>query len=92
MLIAGRAIAGIGGAGLMTGNINIIAACAPVDKRPVYMGTAMGLSGVGLVLGPVSYGFSFRRLASYTIFNRYTNAVFLDIGWDFYGICIVEVV
>ena len=50
----GRAIAGLGGAGLIIGNITIIASCAPVGKRPAYMGVTMGLSSVGLVAGPVS--------------------------------------
>ncbi len=54
MLIVGRAISGVGGAGLMVGIITIIAACAPVDKRPAYFGISMGISGMGLVAGPVS--------------------------------------
>jgi len=54
MLIVGRAIAGVGGAGLFIGIITIIAACAPVDKRPTYLGTTLGLASVGMVCGPVS--------------------------------------
>jgi hypothetical protein len=34
MFIIGRAIAGSGGAGVLTGALTIIAASAPLDKRP----------------------------------------------------------
>ena len=34
MLIVGRAVAGMGGAGLMNGGITIMAACLPLEKRP----------------------------------------------------------
>ena len=34
MLIVGRAIAGMGGSGLANGALTIIAACAPLAKRP----------------------------------------------------------
>jgi len=33
MLIVGRAIAGLGGSGLMNGSLTIIAACVPLQKR-----------------------------------------------------------
>ena len=33
MLIVGRAVAGMGGAGLMNGGLTIIAACVPLEKR-----------------------------------------------------------
>jgi MFS family permease len=55
MLIVGRAVAGLGGSGLFVGLFTIIAACVPVAKRPMYLGITMGLSGIGLVAGPVSY-------------------------------------
>lgn len=34
MLIVGRAIAGIGGAGIINGAIMIISSCVPLEKRP----------------------------------------------------------
>ncbi|KZZ97690.1 efflux pump [Moelleriella libera RCEF 2490] len=34
MLIVGRAVAGFGAAGIITGSITIIASCAPLEKRP----------------------------------------------------------
>lgn len=54
MLIIGRAIAGVGGAGLLIGIISIISTSAPIDKRPMYLGSTLGLASIGLVCGPVS--------------------------------------
>lgn len=34
MLIVGRAVAGIGGAGLTNGALTIISCCVPLHKRP----------------------------------------------------------
>lgn len=56
VFIIGRAIAGAGGSGLIIGFLTIIAAAAPLDKRPLYMGLVMGLSSIGMVLGPVLGG------------------------------------
>jgi MFS family permease len=33
MFIIGRAVAGIGGSGLMNGGLSILSACAPIEKR-----------------------------------------------------------
>jgi MFS family permease len=38
MLIVGRAIAGIGGAGLMNGGFTILNSCVPIDRQPVLIG------------------------------------------------------
>ncbi|KAF3764671.1 MFS general substrate transporter [Cryphonectria parasitica EP155] len=48
MLIVGRAVAGIGAAGLINGSITIISACAPMARRPV--------NSLGLVVGPLLGG------------------------------------
>lgn len=34
MLIIGRAIAGLGAAGIINGAITIVSSCAPLEKRP----------------------------------------------------------
>lgn len=34
MLIVGRAVAGLGAAGIINGAITIISSCAPFEKRP----------------------------------------------------------
>jgi MFS family permease len=42
MLIVGRAIAGLGAAGIIVGAITIIAGCAPLERRPALLGMTMG--------------------------------------------------
>lgn len=42
MLIISRAIAGMGGAGLMNGALTIISVAVELPKRPIYMGAMMG--------------------------------------------------
>ncbi|KAJ4860086.1 major facilitator superfamily domain-containing protein [Trichoderma breve] len=41
MLIVGRAVAGMGSAGLLTGGLIIISACVPLHRRPVLVGGAL---------------------------------------------------
>ncbi|KAL9107000.1 MAG: hypothetical protein Q9227_008036 [Pyrenula ochraceoflavens] len=56
MLIVGRAIAGMGTAGVLNGTFTIIAGCVPMAKRPTLTGLVMGISNIGLVMGPVLGG------------------------------------
>ncbi|OKL64043.1 hypothetical protein UA08_00592 [Talaromyces atroroseus] len=56
MLIVGRAVAGLGGSGLLNGSYTIIAATLPVAKQPSYRGILMGLAILGLVGGPLIGG------------------------------------
>ncbi|KFY05017.1 hypothetical protein O988_00340 [Pseudogymnoascus sp. VKM F-3808] len=56
MFIVSRAIAGLGGAGLINGAITIISASIPLQKRPAYIGGIMGMSQMGVVLGPLIGG------------------------------------
>lgn len=56
MLIIGRAIAGVGGSGLLTGLLTILANSTPLQKRPKYLGGILGLASLGLVLGPLLGG------------------------------------
>ncbi|KAL5333385.1 major facilitator superfamily domain-containing protein [Aspergillus crustosus] len=56
MLIVGRAIAGMGTSGLQNGGLSIIAVSVPMAKRPAIIGIAMGVSQLGLVLGPLIGG------------------------------------
>ncbi|RDW72821.1 hypothetical protein BP6252_06728 [Coleophoma cylindrospora] len=56
MLIIGRAVSGLGGSGLITGLLSILAASAPLEQRPKYLGFMMGVASLGLVLGPVLGG------------------------------------
>jgi MFS family permease len=56
MLIAGRAVAGMGAAGLMNGGLQILANSAPLEKRPLYTGVVLGISQMGIVSGPLIGG------------------------------------
>lgn len=56
MLIAGRALAGIGGAGNMTGCFIIIAYAVRPERRAVFMGTLGVTFAVASVTGPLLGG------------------------------------
>lgn len=55
-LILGRAIAGIGGAGLLSGSILIVTQTVPLQKRPLYTGLVGAVFGVASVAGPLLGG------------------------------------
>ncbi|KAJ5958186.1 Major facilitator superfamily domain general substrate transporter [Penicillium vulpinum] len=55
-LILGRAVAGIGGAGLFSGAILIISHTVPLEKRPIYTGLVGGMYGIASVAGPLLGG------------------------------------
>jgi hypothetical protein len=52
-LIIGRAIAGVGAAGIFSGAILIIASTVPLRQRPTYMGLIGGMYGIASVAGPL---------------------------------------
>ncbi|XMA10117.1 hypothetical protein WAI453_002908 [Rhynchosporium graminicola] len=56
MFIIGRAVGGMGGAGLMNGALTIIASAAPVEKRPLLVGAIMSIAVVGQAIGPLIGG------------------------------------
>lgn len=55
-LILGRAIAGIGSAGLFSGALIILAHSVPLDKRPIYTGFIGSMYGIASVSGPLLGG------------------------------------
>ncbi|KAK1145826.1 hypothetical protein N8T08_003772 [Aspergillus melleus] len=55
-LIVGRAVAGIGAAGLYSGAILIVTQMVPLEKRPVYQGILGAMFGVASVIGPLMGG------------------------------------
>lgn len=55
-LIVGRAVAGIGAAGMMSGALLILAHSVPLEKRPVYSGLIGGMYGIASVAGPLLGG------------------------------------
>lgn len=52
-LICGRAVAGLGAAGLFSGSILIITQSVPLDKRPMYTGLVGSMFGIASVAGPL---------------------------------------
>ena len=54
--IIGRAIAGLGAAGIFSGAILIIANTVPLQKRPTYTGLIGGMYGIASVAGPLLGG------------------------------------
>lgn len=56
MFILGRAVAGIGSSGIQNGSFSIVAAAAPLERRPTLMGITMGICQLGLVSGPLIGG------------------------------------
>ncbi|KAK1754222.1 MFS general substrate transporter [Echria macrotheca] len=56
MFIVGRCVAGLGSAALLNGTLTIVAAAVPLERRPSLTGAAMGLSQLGIAVGPVLGG------------------------------------
>ncbi|OCL13154.1 MFS general substrate transporter [Glonium stellatum] len=55
-LIVGRAIAGLGAAGIFSGAILIVAHTVPLHQRPTYSGMIGGMYGIASVAGPLMGG------------------------------------
>ncbi|QKX63238.1 uncharacterized protein TRUGW13939_10407 [Talaromyces rugulosus] len=55
-LIVARAIAGIGGAGIFSGSLIILAFTTPLDKRPIYTGLFGAVYGIASIVGPLLGG------------------------------------
>ncbi|KAK9426574.1 putative Major facilitator superfamily domain-containing protein [Seiridium unicorne] len=75
MLIGGRAIAGLGGSGLMNGGMTIIAGAVPLEKRPLYTGLLIGIGQLGIICGPLIGG----ALTQYTTW-RWCFFINLPVG------------
>ncbi|KAJ7197012.1 major facilitator superfamily domain-containing protein [Mycena pura] len=55
-LIVGRAIAGLGSAGIFSGALIIVANTVPLGKRPMYTGLVSAMYGIASVAGPLMGG------------------------------------
>ncbi|KIV94567.1 hypothetical protein PV10_02322 [Exophiala mesophila] len=55
-LIVGRAIAGVGSAGIFAGALVIIAYSVPMASRPIYFGLIGGMYGIASIAGPLLGG------------------------------------
>ena len=65
-LIIGRAVAGLGSAGIFTGAFVVIAHTVALERRPAYLGIIGGMYGVASVAGPLvsPVSFTFRLLSA----------------------------
>src|SRR5436305_854409 len=55
-LIVGRAIAGVGSAGIFSGSLIIVAYSVPLQKRPIYSAFVGAMFGISSVAGPLLGG------------------------------------
>jgi MFS family permease len=55
-LIVGRAVAGVGAAGIFSGALTILAYSVPLAKRPIYTGAIGSMYGLASISGPLMGG------------------------------------
>ncbi|KAL2017192.1 hypothetical protein VTK56DRAFT_2512 [Thermocarpiscus australiensis] len=55
-LIVGRAVAGVGAAGIFSGALTILAYSVPLSKRPIYTGAIGSMYGLASISGPLMGG------------------------------------
>jgi EmrB/QacA subfamily drug resistance transporter len=68
MLIASRALMGLGAAGIMPTTLSILTNIFPSSERPKAIAAWAAVAGVGIALGPISGGFLIEHFAWNSIF------------------------
>lgn len=56
VFILGRAVAGLGAAGLFQGALGIVGLIVPLEKRPFYLGIVVSVFGIAVCFGPIVGG------------------------------------
>ena len=68
MLIASRALMGLGAAGIMPTTLSILTNIFPSNERPKAIAIWAAVSGIGIAVGPISGGFLIEHFAWSSIF------------------------
>ena len=68
MLIASRALMGLGAAGIMPTTLSILTNIFPPNERPKAIAVWAAVSGLGVAIGPISGGFLLEHFDSSSIF------------------------
>lgn len=78
--IIGRAIAGIGGAGVMNGAVTLLSHTIPLAKRPKYQGMFGAAFGLASVVGPLLGGvFTTRVTWRWCFYSKYSFRAHITI-------------
>jgi MFS family permease len=56
MLVAGRAVSGLGAAGIFSGYLVILVQCTPLHRRPLFLGIMGGIEGIATLSAPLLGG------------------------------------
>ena len=68
MLIASRALMGLGAAGIMPTTLSILTNIFPSNERPKAIAAWAAVSGLGIAIGPISGGFLIEHFSWSSIF------------------------